>query len=127
VASSQRRTQQVYEITGVAGRQADLQSRARRYMIGMSLRTVCFVAAVIASGWLRWTFVVGALVLPYIAVLIANAGRESGGPRGDRVLPPIPAPPARALPAAESSAGPTVPGQTATGSGDETLREQGAA
>jgi hypothetical protein len=66
----------------------------------MTLRTICFVGAVVAQGWLRWTFVVGALVLPYVAVLIANAGRESGGRHGDRVLPPIPAPPARELPAA---------------------------
>jgi hypothetical protein len=103
VPPSQRRTQPVYEITGVAaGREADLRSRMRRYTIGMTLRTICFVGAVLAQGWLRWTFVAGALVLPYVAVLIANAGRESGGRRGDRVLPPIPAAPAPELPAAPS-------------------------
>lgn len=100
----------MFEITGVdAGRAADLHSRARRYTIGMSIRTVCFVAAVISGGWLRWVFVVGALVLPYVAVLIANAGRESGGRRSDRVLPPVPPVPPRELPAARPATGEAKP------------------
>ncbi len=39
----------------------------------MGLRGVCFVLAIVTSGWLRWTFVAGAVVLPYIAVVLANA------------------------------------------------------
>lgn len=41
----------------------------------MTIRTVCFVGAILASGWLRWALVAGAVVLPYIAVIMANAGR----------------------------------------------------
>lgn len=44
----------------------------------MGIRTACFVAAIIATGWLRWILVAGAVFLPYVAVVIANAGRESG-------------------------------------------------
>jgi hypothetical protein len=34
---------------------------------------VCFIGAVIADGWLRWVLVVCAVVLPYVAVVMANA------------------------------------------------------
>lgn len=43
----------------------------------MTIRTVCFVAACVTAtftkGPLLWFFVVLAVVLPYIAVVIANA------------------------------------------------------
>ena len=56
----------------------------RRYLIAMSFRGICFVLAIITTGWVRWAFVVGAVVLPYIAVVLANAV----GPRfGDTVAP----------------------------------------
>jgi Protein of unknown function (DUF3099) len=67
----------VYQITGARRSvSADVDARTRRYLISMGIRTVCFVLAIIAGGWLRWVFIVGALVLPYVAVVIANAGRE---------------------------------------------------
>ena len=56
---------------------ADVSSRQRRYLISMAVRTVCFVGAVISYSaglkWLCWVLFVGALVLPFIAVVIANA------------------------------------------------------
>lgn len=42
----------------------------------MGIRTVSFVLAVIADGWLRWVLVVLAIVLPYLSVVFANGGRE---------------------------------------------------
>ena len=40
----------------------------------MSLRTVCFIGAVLVGpGWLRWVLIAGAVFLPYIAVVMANA------------------------------------------------------
>ncbi len=62
--------------TARAGHSSDVEARQRRYLLSMLLRTLCFVAAVIASGWLRWVFVAGALFLPYIAVVLANAGNR---------------------------------------------------
>jgi hypothetical protein len=52
------------------------KGRARRYLFSMSLRTICFVAAVLTQGNLRIAFILGAIFLPYIAVVVANAGRE---------------------------------------------------
>jgi len=71
----------VYRVTGVrTGRSEDIRRRYRRYAMTMGIRTVCFVAAVITHGPARWVLFAGALVLPYIAVVVANAGpgRDSG-------------------------------------------------
>ena len=55
----------------------DMASRQRRYLISMSLRTVCFIAAVaVGPGWLRWVLVAGAVFLPFFAVVMANAGNQ---------------------------------------------------
>lgn len=54
----------------------DQAARTRRYLFSMALRTACFIGAVVATGWLRWTLVVGAVILPYVAVVAANAGRK---------------------------------------------------
>lgn len=58
------------------GHSADLRHRQRRYLISMAIRTACFVAAVATSGAMRWVFVAGAVFLPYIAVVLANAGLQ---------------------------------------------------
>ena len=65
----------------------DIGGRTRRYLWSMGIRTGCFVAAIVAHGWLRWGLLAGALVLPYIAVVFANAGRESQEP-GPGPVPP---------------------------------------
>ena len=58
--------------------------RQQRYLLSMSLRSLCFVGAIIASlagiGWLWPILIVGALVLPYVAVVMANAAapRQDG-------------------------------------------------
>ncbi len=52
---------------------ADIDRRRRRYVISMTIRTLCFIGAVLADGWLRWVLVVAAFVLPYVAVVMANS------------------------------------------------------
>jgi hypothetical protein len=54
----------------------DIAGRQRRYFISMMIRTLCFVLMVIFPSPWRWIFLAGALFLPYIAVIVANAGRE---------------------------------------------------
>lgn len=55
--------------------------RMRGYLIQMAIRTACFVGAFFVHGPLRWALFAGAVILPYTAVLFANAGsqRRSGG------------------------------------------------
>lgn len=54
----------------------DQAKRVRGYVISMSIRIVCFLLAVVTTGVVRWIFVAGALIIPYIAVVYANGGRE---------------------------------------------------
>ena len=51
----------------------DIAARQRRYVFSMGIRTVCFVAAIVTDGVLRWVLVAAALILPYVAVVMANA------------------------------------------------------
>jgi hypothetical protein len=52
----------------------DISARQRRYVISMTIRTLCFLGAVVVgAGWLRWVLVAGAVLLPYVAVVMANA------------------------------------------------------
>jgi Mn2+/Fe2+ NRAMP family transporter len=60
--------------TASASRTEEIAGRQRRYVISMGIRTVCFVAAIlVGAGWLRWVLVAAALLLPYVAVVMANA------------------------------------------------------
>ncbi|MCL2541470.1 MAG: DUF3099 domain-containing protein [Nocardioidaceae bacterium] len=63
--------------TAGSGPAADLARRQRRYLVSMSIRALCFVGAVISGAyhvnWL-WPILIGAaLILPYFAVVMANA------------------------------------------------------
>ena len=72
-----RKSNENFVITGVQRRISDEQKGRRdRYIIGMSIRTICLIGAIVSSGVLQWVLLAGALFLPYIAVFIANAGRE---------------------------------------------------
>ncbi|MCT1691466.1 DUF3099 domain-containing protein [Brevibacterium sp. p3-SID960] len=57
--------------------EADTRARSRRYLLSMAIRIICFVLAIVTTGWLRWTCVAGAVFLPWVAVQIANAGKEN--------------------------------------------------
>ena len=71
------RKPEVYSISGArSGLTDDVSDRTRRYLISMGIRTGCVVGAVVASGPLRWVLLAGAVLLPYIAVVVANAGRR---------------------------------------------------
>jgi hypothetical protein len=62
--------------TATTGHSADIRYRQRRYLISMGVRTVCFVLAVVFRHVqpLMWTFIAASFVLPYVAVVMANAG-----------------------------------------------------
>src|SRR5215813_1824058 len=70
----------------------DISYRERRYLIMMAIRVVCFVVAVIVfaqgGGWLTAIPAVGAIVIPYFAVVFANGGREPNSTKGFRAYEP---------------------------------------
>ena len=76
-------------------RSEDIGGRQKRYLISMAIRTACFVLAVVSIGhWFMWVFLGGAVFLPYVAVVMANAASTKSdgfelrdGPSQDRELP----------------------------------------
>jgi hypothetical protein len=68
--------------TAAESRQAEIAGRQLRYVLSMGVRTVCFLGAIFASvagiGWLWPILIVAALVLPYVAVVMANARHTRG-------------------------------------------------
>jgi hypothetical protein len=64
--------------TAAKSRRQEQRERVRRYLITMGIRVICFILAIVLFGvGLRWiaAFAVAAsLVLPWIAVVAANAG-----------------------------------------------------
>jgi hypothetical protein len=86
-----RRSQraQVYRVTAAReSRSDDIRRRYRRYAISMGIRTLCFVATVLTHGPTRWVLFTAALILPYIAVVLANGGREPERGRMEPVILP---------------------------------------
>ncbi len=86
--------------TAQRGRQADADARLRRYLAMMGVRIVCVVLAIVVPGWPKVIFILGAVVLPYLAVVVGNArdnrhvaGQTSfagpdSGPQPQRLAPP---------------------------------------
>ena len=69
--------------TATRSHHEDIAIRQRRYVISMGIRTVCFVLAVVFMGhWFMWVLIAASFVLPYVAVILANAGSspDPGGP-----------------------------------------------
>ena len=71
----------VYLVTAARpGHSQEMSGRLRRYLISMTIRVVCLVLAIFFfTGWLRLVGVAAAVVLPWIAVVMANAGPVGDG------------------------------------------------
>jgi hypothetical protein len=86
-----RGKEDVASVTGLPmSLQDDQNARMRRYLVSMGIRTACFVLAAITISVLHWTvigwvLVIGAVIIPYFAVVVANATR----PRGSTILGPV--------------------------------------
>ena len=83
MARERDREPEAVRITSAAtSRSEEISARERRYVVSMGIRTACFVAAVAAylTGvhWLWPILMVAAVVLPYIAVVMANAAHTKG-------------------------------------------------
>jgi len=117
---SRPRRDQAHVVTEArTGHSADIAYRERRYLIMMGIRTVCFITALIMFvnhlGWLTAIPLVGALVIPYFAVIFANGGREPGAARGFRQYEPN-LPERYVPPPGGPDRGPQAPGSHMTGS-----------
>ncbi|HWJ11364.1 MAG TPA: DUF3099 domain-containing protein [Nocardioides sp.] len=79
--------------------QADITRRQKKYAIAMGIRTLCFIgAAITGAAGLNWVWpflILASLFLPYVAVVMANAGDSrsstlplTGGGHAQRQLGP---------------------------------------
>lgn len=111
---------------------ADIAARQRRYLIMMGIRVGCFVLTIAlfaaGAGWFAAIPAVGAIAIPYFAVVIANGGRELASTRGFREyrprLPDRYSPPDHGWPAGTPPPGGTGPGdQPSQGFIGETTNE----
>ncbi len=68
--------------------------RVRRYALTMTIRIVCFGLMVFVQpySWYTWVFGLAAAVLPYIAVVFANAGSDSTETNAESPVQQIEAP-----------------------------------
>lgn len=92
----------------------DQERRARmlRYTIAMTIRVACIFAMLFVQGWWLVVFAAGAIFLPYVAVVLANAqgtGRSGHVVAPDRQLPAAPSSPSGSTP----PAGPASPSDDA--------------
>ena len=64
----------------------DAHSRMTKYFTMMAIRVACFVLMVVVQpySWYTWLFAVGAIFLPYVAVVVANVAAAPA----ERAVPP---------------------------------------
>ncbi len=103
---------EVFRITGARqGLADDVRGRQRRYIISMTVRTLSVIAAAVLWNVERHVAIVAlalGILLPYIAVVIANAGRESA-PSLPSTFVPAPVRPALGATEAAEGAGAEAP------------------
>ncbi len=76
--------------------QEERKSRMIKYSIAMGIRTLCVVSLIFVQGWWIVVMVAAALVLPYLAVVVANVRSKPAAQA--MAVPPyaaLPAPPRR--------------------------------
>lgn len=104
---------EVFRITGARqGLADDVRGRQRRYVISMSVRALSVVAGVALWNVERHVAIAGlalGALLPYVAVVIANAGRENTPSLPSTFVPA----PTRPVLGAAPVAGPAEPGPEA--------------
>ncbi|MCX2971304.1 MULTISPECIES: DUF3099 domain-containing protein [Streptomyces] len=113
---------EVFRITGARqGLTDDVRGRQRRYVIAMLVRTLSVLLTVALWNVSRPLAVVALVLgglLPYVAVVIANAGRENAGDLPATLVPP-PGRPELGSPAADPAepAPPREPDEVLTADG----------
>jgi hypothetical protein len=87
----------------------DRRARMIKYSLAMGIRMICILSLLFVQGWWLVIMATGAIVLPYIAVVLANVGANPGAgvesPGGREVMLRNPQTPVIIPAAEESSAG----------------------
>lgn len=84
MASRAAHAEAVVITTAPKSRTLDVETRQRRYLITMAVRTAGFLAFLVVPGWWKLVALAAAALLPVVAVLLAN--------NSDHQPPPVVAP-----------------------------------
>jgi predicted tellurium resistance membrane protein TerC len=69
---------------------SERKRRMIKYTISMTVRTLCVILVVFTSGVWQWVFGLGAVFLPYFAVVLANtAGQGLADTQSHRRVEPL--------------------------------------
>lgn len=81
---------EVHSITDAAtAHSEEMRRRMIKYAVAMGIRMVCLVLIFVVDGWFKVLPVLGAVFLPWIAVVIANGGDQAETP-SDLLLTDVP-------------------------------------
>lgn len=69
-----------------------------KYAIAMGIRLVCFGLLFVVDGWWKIVPIVGAVFIPWFAVIIANGGSDTSVPEENALLAHAPQPELEAAP-----------------------------
>ncbi|MDF1479893.1 DUF3099 domain-containing protein [Leifsonia sp. H3M29-4] len=59
--------------------EVDRRRRMVRYGVAMGIRVACVISCFFVQGWWLLVPIIGAVVLPYVAVVLANVGSRGQG------------------------------------------------
>jgi hypothetical protein len=77
---ARREPEEVHSITSAREPySSQVDHRERNYLISMAVRVACFIGFVAVDHWSRWILLVGAVFLPYVAVVIGNSAIRNPG------------------------------------------------
>lgn len=89
-----RRTAAVPEVQSITNaaeaHSQEMHARLVKYATAMGIRMVCIGLIFVFDGWYRLVPMVGAVVLPWIAVVIANGGADTNHQETDTLLDEAP-------------------------------------
>jgi predicted tellurium resistance membrane protein TerC len=98
---------EVHSITDAAtAHSEEMRQRMIKYAVAMGIRMVCLILIFVVDGWFKVLPVIGAVFLPWVAVIIAN-GSDKAEIHSDALLDYVPM---GEVEAPEASAGPAAAG-----------------
>ncbi|WP_285724853.1 DUF3099 domain-containing protein [Psychromicrobium xiongbiense] len=86
-----RRREAVQNITNAPTAHSDeMRSRMIKYGLAMFIRLVCFALLFVVDGWWKLVPILGAVLLPWFAVVIANGGGDTERPAENALIDHVP-------------------------------------
>lgn len=68
----------------------DMRARMVKYGIAMGIRMVCLGLLFVVPGWWKVVPILGAVLIPWFAVIIANGGGDTASPDENALLDHLP-------------------------------------